>query len=202
MGVPRPQDDVETRALAARCVAGDAGAWRALIDRFAPRVAAKAERVFLARTRRAPDPLTRDELVQDVFVRLFQYDARALRNFRWSCPFEAFLSTVVASVVMDRIRRDAGARTRWGTPVGVDEAVDSAEGREKDPAAGLRDAEEHAALRRHVEALPPRERTAVELHFWGGTPVPRVAKLMGVSPDSVHDWIRQAASRLARRMNS
>lgn len=57
-------------------------------------------------------------------------------------------------------------------------------------------------LRRAVDELPDRMRTAIELRYWGDLPEAEVARRMDVAPGTVAAMLHQARRRLRERVTT
>jgi RNA polymerase sigma-70 factor (ECF subfamily) len=123
--------------------------------------------------------------VQEAWLRLERADAEAIENL------EAWLTTVVARLALDRLR---SARARRETYVGpwLPEPLVS-----DDPADRVTlDESVSYALLTVLEQLSPAERTAFVLHDVFDVPFGDVAEVVGRTPEAV----RQLASRARRHV--
>jgi RNA polymerase sigma factor (sigma-70 family) len=115
----------------------------------------------------------RDDIVQDALERAWR---------RWS-TFDERRGTPLAwllAIVHDRGRRH---RTRRRAPLLMPEAEAADPRRDLD-------------LERAVAGLPPRQRQAVDLHYFVGLDVVTVAAVMGCAEGTVKATLHQARSRL------
>jgi RNA polymerase sigma-70 factor (ECF subfamily) len=127
-----------------------------------------------------------EDVVQEAWLRLERTDAKAIENL------DAWLTTVVARLALDRLR---SARARRETYVGpwLPEPVVS-----RDPADRVTlDESVSYALLTVLEQLSPAERTAFVLHDVFDMPFPDVAEVVGRTPEAV----RQLASRARRHVS-
>ena len=173
--------------LVRRIRAGDRGALGELYDRYAGIAMAVAVKAVQDRGQA-------EDVVHDAFVSVWQkfdrFDAERGTLRSW-------LLTIVRNRAIDRIRRarpsddvfdlDArgGLRT---TPNPTWEA-----------AVSSLDAE---ALRGALASLPPEQREAVELAYFGGNTYRQVAELTGVSPGTAASRLRLALARLRASLGS
>lgn len=129
--------------------AGDAAAYRELLDAIAPRI-----RRIVARQRGFAGPEQVEDLVQDVLLSLHKVRA----TYDPGRPFVPWLLAIVRNRVVD------GAR-RYGRTAAREVALDPADLTFAEPATNFNQdvSGELQALRRAVQALPARQRTAVEL---------------------------------------
>ena len=128
---------------------GDREAYRALLCAIMPYVRAIAAR-HLGRV----DAV--DDAVQEILLVL--HDIR--HTYEPGRPFKPWLATIASRRCIDLLRR-RHARARREADVALD-AEDVADDEATPEQAAERDGE-HARLRRAIDALPPRQREAVEL---------------------------------------
>lgn len=125
------------------------------------------------------------DVAQEVFLRLLRVERQdAIRN-----P-EAYLFTVASHVVHQHSLR------RATEPVFIDVvdafaelAAPAGEG----PAAKADSSDRIEILKRALEQLPPKVGAALVMQCVGGYTVPEIAKLLGVSRDSVKKYLMRAA---------
>lgn len=80
-------------------------AWAEFLGRFQPQIARVAAKTLRGRSM-TPNRDLVDDLVQSVFVKLFDKDCRAMRFFQWQHEnsFRGFLQVVTSRVVQDYLR--------------------------------------------------------------------------------------------------
>ncbi len=176
------------RALAyllGRVARGDADAYAQFYDRVAPAVYGLALRMLRDRS-------AAEEVVQEVLVEAWRSAAR----------FDATKGTVMTWVLtfahrrtVDRVRRDRSyadrqdrERALTGRPV------------DDDPGARVEVEESRARVRAALETLPPPQREALVLAYFGGQSYPEVAAQLGVPLGTVKTRIRQGMLRLRDRL--
>jgi RNA polymerase sigma-70 factor (ECF subfamily) len=130
-----------------------------------------------------------EDLAQEVFVKLWQalprYDGRAR------------LSTWIYAIT--RNAAISALRGRRHTVSMSDPAVfDEAENRNATTDAGPED----AALWRHVERLPDKQRQAVILYYQDERPVDEVASMMGLPVNTVKTHLHRARASLAAALGA
>ncbi len=112
------------------------------------------------------------DLVQETFLRA----ARAPASIPAGAPHEeAWLVRVLINICRDRWRQDAvRRRARLNGMVGAEPAYN--------PEPHLI---AHSLVRQALEMLPPRRRAILLMYELEGTPIPRIAKLLGINAVTV-----------------
>lgn len=179
-------------ALIERSLAGDADAWRTLIDLTAPVVAAAVRR----RSGPATPQTDIDDRIQEVYVRLLDRDGALLRS--WDAAkssLSTWVSLISHSVCIDAARRGA-RRSGQTSPLSAVSANGTA-GEGCPHSDHVTD-----GLRALVESLPPRQRLIVELVVARGLDVAAVASWLGVEPQTVRSLKHKALSALRKRVEA
>ena len=128
------------------------------------------------------DPGSAEDVVQEVFVRLFD----AIKGFRGEAPFGAWLRRMVANATLDEMRR-----RRWW-----DDRVDGTETSAMTMADGRHEAQVEAwAL---LMRLPPKARAVVVLHEVEGYTHKELAECFGLSESYSKSVLARALKRLNR----
>lgn len=160
-------------------VAGDAGAFRALFDRYAPVL------FRLVRRRVGADADARD-LVQQTLLQMH----RARFDFRSGSKLRPWLFTIAVNLAREHHRKRGRRREQLGDPAldlpdpGVNaEAADD---------AGRRAARVRAAL----AALPEAQREVIELHWFEECPYEDIARIVGASVAAVRVRAHRGYERL------
>jgi RNA polymerase sigma-70 factor (ECF subfamily) len=126
-----PYSSLSAADLVRKCAGSkDADAWRELVQRFHPVIAAAVLRT--ARRWCEPRPQLLDDLIQDTYFKLCNGNCRLLRSFRpeHSNSIYGFLQVVAANVVHDHFKAErAGKRGAGQKTESISERVQS------DPAA-------------------------------------------------------------------
>lgn len=199
MAAPPPGAAGDERALAQRCAAGDAAAWRALLLAHDRRVL-----TILLRALGSGHAADLPDLRQEVWARLLADGGAALRGVRAERPgaLAAFIGQVALRVALD-FGRSRGQRARSEAP--EEEAWKVAEARPS-PAetawAGQRRALFEAALREAAQG--PREaRDLLVLrayYFDGLTPAEIAALGIGLSPKGVETVLQRARGKVEQAL--
>ena len=177
-----PEPQLEQRLVAA--AADDDDAFRRLYDAYLPRVYAYVG----YRVGPAADV---EDVVAEVFIKL----AGGLRRFAWRGPgsFSAWLFRIAHNEVAAHYRR-AGAHT---PDAPLETAPDMRDERpEANPAPEA--AEQAAAIRRLVAALPPRQQEVVLLRYFGGLRNREIAAILGLDERTVAAHLSRGLEQLRR----
>lgn len=168
-------------ALMARFAAGDQSAARVLTMRHAPRALALSRRMLR-------DEAEAEDATQEAMLRVW----KMAPDWR---PGEAKLSTwihrVTFNLCADRLRR------RRSVPLeAAPEPVDDAPG----ALAGMEAEDRAAALRQAVEALPERQKQAIEMRHFDELSNPEIAEALEVSVEAVESLLARGRRALARSL--
>lgn len=150
--------------------------------------------VHAAAQRVLRDSADADEVTQDVFMSLWRNPQRFEAG---RAPLRTYLSLLARSRALDRWRsRQAAARsverlTRASDP--ADAVVDDCQ-------TLLERDELRRAVRRAIRELPPAQREALALTYWGGLTTGDVARHTGVPPGTARSRLRLARATLSRRL--
>lgn len=168
--------------LIARAQAGDAAAFRALVERYSD-VTWRTARVLMGEHGRAEDA------AQEAWLDVWQ----GLHRFERGRPFRPWLLTLVANRCRMMARRHAPATV----PLTPDDA---------DLFPGVGDASDHALrgetgdeLRAALAALPPDQRRVLELRYFADLDLAEIAAITGVPLGTVKSRLHRAlgAARVA-----
>lgn len=171
--------DVE---LADQLAAGDTRALELLYDRYGSLAYSVSVRVL-------GDPGKAEDVVQDVFLKLWN---SASRFDSGKGSLRTWLMTAVRNRSIDYLRgRGAHERVEREIPDHV-ESSGSGSDPWREVAAGM----ERDAVRRAIETLPPEQRQAVELAFFGGYSHREIAEMIRVPLSTVKGRMRLALEKL------
>jgi RNA polymerase sigma-70 factor, ECF subfamily len=172
-----PDDSAEETGLLARVAAGEAEAFRGLVDRHLPTVLAVARRMLR-------DDAEAEDVAQETLLRLWR-NAGALQLGPGGV--RPWLRRVVSNLCIDRVR------ARRNTTV-VETVPDDSE-----PATQLRQlAERELGMRvdAALKALPERQRLALTLFHYEGMSQIEVGEAMGISDEAVESLLARARRAL------
>lgn len=189
----RQREAEEDRVLIADAQKGDAGAFRALVQRHQRRAFAIA--VSLVR-----DENDAKELVQEAFLRVY----RNLGNFEGGSSFFTWLYRIITNLSIDLIRKpgrqavdpDAGRESTDDSGEVDFPLVSRIDG--SDPADVVRRGEIGARLREALDALPDYHRGVILMREVEGMSYEEIAESMGVSKGTVMSRLFHARQKLQR----
>ncbi|MGD1933967.1 MAG: RNA polymerase sigma factor [Candidatus Phaeomarinobacter sp.] len=171
-------------AFAARVEAGEPNAMREAVDLFLPQVLATARRML-------KNEADAEELAQETFLRVW-------KNIGTWTPKGARLRTWIVRIAMnlcyDRLRKKGYGKSMpiEDAPELIDDQPDAVEGIVRDDRAGQ--------VTRAVDALPDRQRAAIQLvHFDEMTNI-EAAKVMDVSIDALESLLARGRRGLKKAL--
>jgi RNA polymerase sigma-70 factor (ECF subfamily) len=165
-------DDALIRAVAG----GDAGAYRALAERYLAAIVRYASRLL-------GDAHEAEDVAQETFLRLWQqanrYEARGHKPSTW-------LFRVAHNLCVDRLRKRRPAAS---------ESPDEREGGER-PSVELAKKELAVAVQAALAALPERQRAAIALIHDEGMSQVEAAEVLGCGVEAVESLLSRARRTL------
>jgi RNA polymerase sigma-70 factor (ECF subfamily) len=172
-----PDDDNDETELLARVAAGEAQAFRGLVDRHLPTVLAIARRML-------KDDAEAEDVAQEALLRLWR-NAAALEL--GAGGVRPWLRRVASNLCIDRVR------ARRNTTA-VDQVPEQAE-----PAGQVRHLAERelgARVDGALKALPERQRLAITLFHYEGMSQIEVGSVLGISDEAVESLLARARRTL------
>lgn len=177
----KSRPEMTDEELASRSSLGDGQAFRLLVDRHVDRVYGYCARV-------AGNPVDAEDLVQDIFLRVWR------NGHRWDgerLPFEAWLMVLSRRICIDFLRR----KRKPGTQVAEDELV-------PDPGPDPLDRAHDRGVARQVQAalmdLPVNQRSAIVLRYYQGYSNEEVAAILGVTVYALESLLKRGRANLQR----
>ncbi len=171
--------------LVEQTLAGDNAAFRALVERHSAAVFNTAYRLLGNRADAA-------DTAQDTFLRAY----RALNTFRTDAPLKPWLCRIAANVALNRLKRRKPTVSLDDHPAGSEPLAIpdfSAE-----PQRTLLRAERDRALRQAILALPPDQRTIIELRHFQELSYAEIADTLKISVANVKVKLFRARKALRR----
>ncbi|PKU24372.1 RNA polymerase sigma factor [Telmatospirillum siberiense] len=158
-----PEDGPGDDALLVGTAEGDRKAFQCLMERHSKPMLVLAQRVL----GNAHDA---DEVVQETFLKVWSMASRWEPEGR--AKFSTWLYRVVLNACLDRLRRmpmaplDEVGELADRTPSSMDRALAQ---------------QRHHILIQAMAQLPPRQQTALSLHYFGEVSAPRAAEILNLS---------------------
>jgi RNA polymerase sigma-70 factor, ECF subfamily len=133
------------------------------------------------------------DAAQEVFLRAFKY----LKTYRPGQDFHGWLYRITVNVCRDilRARNKAGAQSPSADPERESAALESV-ACESDTEEAAVIAQQRAIVRRALETLPEKERTALVLRELEGLSTDEVARVMGSRPATVRSQVSTARGKV------
>lgn len=179
------------RQLIERAQAGDAGAFRRLVERHQRRAYA----IAFALLRDEEDAR---EIVQEAFIRVY----RGLSHFHGGSSFFTWLYRIVTNLSIDLMRRPSRRErpaAELAEPSESDELPTAA--RElTDPYHALERSELRAAIQKALDELPPYHRGVIVMRELEGMSYEEMASAMGVSKGTIMSRLFHARRKLERAL--
>ena len=172
--------DDEERELVARAKRGDVHAFAALYR-------AHASHVFGVCVRLAADRVRAEELLQDVFVRIWE----RLASYRGDAAVGTWIYRLAVNTVLEADRTDARRRARIENDNTRDGAIEA-----RDLSIEHRIDLEHA-----LAALPPGARRAFVLHDIEGYQHHEIARMTGLAEGTIRAQLHRARQLLMEALD-
>lgn len=195
---PKVYMDLSDEELVELAKNGDRRAFEELVVRHQDRAYSLALHMCLG------DTLEAQDLTQEAFLRAF----RNIGNFRGDSAFYTWLFRIVVNTCLDGRRR----RLRWENLFSFwrsrsDELEETDELEAQadltpgsDPLAMLSSKELSWKVRKALEALPPRQRMALQLKVVHGMSLKEISELMGAAEGTVKSHLFRATHRLQQEL--
>ena len=175
---PGPDASADEHALVARAQRGE-------VDAFESLYRASAGRVFAVCLRMCGDRVRATELLQDIFVRVWE----RIGSFRGESAFGTWVHRLAINVVLETARKDQRREARI-TPAELDDAQEPSDDR-----LAL-SVETRLDLDRALRVLPPGARRAFVLHDVEGYRHEEIARMLDVAEGTVRAQLHRARKLL------
>jgi len=162
---------------------GDAGALRAIEERYLARLPVRIRRL-------GSSPASIPDIMQMVRLRLFSGEAPRIRAYNASIPLEQWIKVIAIRTAISAHRKELSASA-------AEAAAPEALVRSSTDVATTLMKEQHkreleSAIVRLFTQLTPRDRTVFRLHVLQGLSIDKIAKAYGVHRVTVGRWIWNA----------
>jgi RNA polymerase sigma-70 factor (ECF subfamily) len=175
--------------LVVAALLGNLAAFDELVRRFRPAVRLTARRYVQSED-------AAEDLCQEAFLRAF----KALPHLEELTAFGAWLHAIVRNLALRERQNDSRRQTRL---CALDQLLlEEVISLEPSPADIAEQREADETVRRVVHDLPEPYRTVVDLHYWEGMPLPRVADYLGLPLTTVKWRLRRAQALLRPNLES
>lgn len=171
-------DDAE---LARRCIAGDSAAWGELVRRHLDIVHRAVHRVL------GGAPADVEDVLQTLFLKLMEADARRLRSFQGRSKLSTWLVAVARREALDFLARKGRAAPPGPAPV---------EPLAEEPGTAVDAAQESKRVRSALDRLPSRDSLLLQLVCVDGASYEEAARLLSAPLNSISPWLHRAKDRL------
>lgn len=190
---PLPLDGLTDADVMLRVKAGDTAAFDYLLEKYRRPIVS-----FMQRTSRNPG--VAEELAQEVFLRVY----RSRQTYEASAKFSTWLYRIATNLAVNHARDSRHERPEQS--VSLDEP-DPETGLVVDLADGTPNVEQNlllrerlAAIRKHVQALPERQRMAVIMHKYQGMDYRQIAEVLKLSESATKSLLFRAYETLRDRL--
>ena len=175
--------------LVARMVAHDAGALAELYDRYARPVYSYLHRV-------CGDPLTAEELLQEVFFRAWR-QAATFNGSRGA--FVSWVMSIAHNMAIDEVRR-LNRRPRAGTD-DPERVLSLIVDRDAPPEEMAWLGDLRRQMRAAVDRIPPPQRDVIELAYFSGLTQREISQRLGIPMGTVKTRTRLGLLRLREQLD-
>jgi RNA polymerase sigma-70 factor (ECF subfamily) len=176
-----------------RVRAGDDAAFDHLVEKF-------RRPIISFMYRMAHNQAVAEELAQEVFLRIY----RSRATYAADAKFTTWMYRIATNLAVNHARDSKAERAE--ATVSIDESdeetgltIDVADPHMSAEQALLR-RERLAAIRRHVEALPERQRVAVFMHKYQGMDYRQIAEVLKLSESATKSLLFRAYETLRERL--
>jgi RNA polymerase sigma-70 factor (ECF subfamily) len=191
--VPDPREAV----LLDRCLRGEAAAWEEFVRTYHAGIEGAVRLTFLRCLSAVPQADV-ENVVQELYARLYEDGFRRLRSYAGRCPFTLWLRSLAVRLALNTLRAET-LRGRFGG-AGFDDRPLAAEGRDETARAAER--EEASRLEALIEHLGPLHRTALRMFYYDGLSYREIARALGIGVGTVGSLITRARDRLRSNLGA
>jgi RNA polymerase sigma-70 factor (ECF subfamily) len=189
--IPDPVPDPAETDLLGRCLRGEPAAWEDFIRRFHPAIEGAVRFTFLRCLSAVPESDV-ENVVQELYARLYEDGFRRLRTYAGRCPLSLWLRSLAVRLALNTLRAETLRGRFGGCP--LDGRPLPAEDRDGTAAAGER--EELRKLDALLDRLGPLQRTALRMFYYDGLSYREIARALGIGTGGVGSLITRGRERL------
>lgn len=172
------------RELVEACRRGEAGAFRALFEKY-------KDKVYSVALRYSGNAAAAQDIAQDTFLKLFS----AMASFRGDSGFEAWLYKLVVNRCFDQKRR-----ARRVMPL-LDELLAALRAPDESILDEVLRSEMSAHVASVVATLPPEQRMVIVLRYTQNLSYDEIAEILGCSNGTIGSRLNRAHRVIARRLS-
>ena len=180
-------DTAHTDERVRRCQQGDRSAFNELVLQEQERIYQLAYRIT-----RSTEEL--DDLVQDIFLRVY----RKIRTFRFESRFSTWLTRIAVNESLKKLRQRKRRALLFASDLEVEEMPEDRPFRATIHLA--EQDEEHALLHRAVDRLPERHRLVIVLKYFEDRSCKEIAEILSCNVGTVRSRLFNARKRLKDMM--
>lgn len=180
-------EELDERALIARCKAGDDTAFGELVDRYKNLVYGLVHRLVADRSQA-------DDLAQEVFLKVY----RGLPYFRGEARLSTWIYRIIQNVCFE-------ARSRRSPDLSLDSSSREDEGRAFEPGqpdTAFAELELRDRLDKAIAQLPDRYRLLIAAHYLDGVQYEALAESMEIPLGTLKTHLYRAKRRLREILGS
>lgn len=176
--------DIENISLA---IAGDAEAFRILVDKYRNMVFTIALRMLGSREEA-------EDVAQEVFVKCF----RSLKNFNHRAQFSTWLYKIAYNHSIDQMKKLKTHRRS----VELDSLNVHPAGYETESAENLDHQKIQSLLKDAIQWLPPDDQVIVILYYYDDRPLKEIAEIVGLKENNIKIRLHRIRQKLATKLQS
>jgi len=180
------RNDRDEALLVDRARAGDAEAFRALVERYSARVFRIAWRIL-------GDEAAAEDAVQETFLRAY----RSLARFDARSQFGTWLHRIAANTAVEILRKHQHQRLRHER---IGEETGEASSADPGPDRRILSQEVERAVRGALAGLSPMERAAFVLRHFEGRSIAEICGALGLRESAGKQAIFRAVQKLRRSL--
>ncbi len=182
MNITAPPEQLTDAAIVEQILAGDQAPFRLLVERH-------QRAVFNASYRLVGDHHQAADIAQEAFVRAY----RSLHTFRRDAPMAPWLCRIAINLSLNWLKRQ---RPELSLEERLDEHALELPDLSSEPQRRLLQGERQRSVQEAILALPPDQRTIIELRHFQELSYQEIAQLLGISVNNVKVRLFRARKNL------